>query len=210
MFHTFFKKQNNLFKKVLFIYLIVFLFSFNAVSSSCERGFSEHTFIGFAKEQLGESFQSEMPRNWESNIAKYTKSWAREDTERFLKYLTSRIGEEDTLKRIRGASYFNNLRYEGFIERVSLYERYIGVEGVTIRLRKSLGGFHRGKVEEIEKVIKYLISTEIGLTEKDIKESMKSSLHGVLLEAKQSDLKEVVKYLTEEIGLTEEKPSKKL
>ena len=204
MFHTFFKKRNNLFKKVLFIYFIVFLFSFNAVSSSCERSFSEHPFIGFAKEQLGKDWQSEMPRNWESNIGKYTKFWAREDTERFLKYLTDRIGEEDTLKRIKGASYFYALRYEGFIERVALYERYIGVEGVTIRLRKSLAGFHRGKVEEIEEVIKYLTSTELGLTERDIKESMKKSLRGFAV-AKLSELKEMVKYLTgAEIGLSKE------
>ena len=119
MFYTFFKKRNNPFKKVLFIYLLVFLFCFNAVSSPCERGFSEYPFIQFAKEQLGE-------------------------------------------------------------------------------------GFERGKVEDIKKVIKYLTSTELGLTEKDIKESMKKSFQGFAI-AKLSELKEVVKYLTGvEIGLSKE------
>ena len=45
------------------------------------------------------------------------------------------------------------LSYRRFIERVEFYEGYIGEEEVTKRLNRSLGGFHRGDIKEIKKVI---------------------------------------------------------
>ena len=113
-----------------------------------------------------------MPRNWEVNIIAYTKRWNKEDMENFLNYLTERIGEEDTLEIIKNVSYFGSLRYESFRKRISLYEKYVGIEEVTNRLRKSLSGFERGKVENIDKVIEYLTGKDIGLSLADIKNIM--------------------------------------
>ena len=73
----------------------------------------------------------------------------------FLEKMEARIGVEQTLKRIQAPSYFR-MSYVNFKDIVSLYEEYIGVEGVTQRLNRSLGGFDKGNVEAVRAVITYL------------------------------------------------------
>ena len=189
----------SFFKNKLFVSVISLLFSINALSNPCEERFLEHPFVHFTKEQLGEYWQNQMPRNWESRIMKYTTFWKREDMDSFLNYLINRIGEEETLNRVKSSSYFNSLRYKDFLDRILLYEKYIGVEEVTNRLRKSLSGFNEGDVKKIEKVVQYL-EEDMGLQRAAIKEAMKSNLQGFTI-AKVSELEKVVKYLEEDMGL---------
>ena len=56
-----------------------------------------------------------------------------------------------------------------------LYEEYIGEEGVTMRLRRSLGGFHIGEISEIRDVIEF-VESYIGAEE--TKKRMKENLRG--------------------------------
>ena len=94
--------------------------------------------------------------SWESRITKNTAAWSVENVQSFLSYMVDRIGREYTIKRIKSPSYFRTMRFAAFEERVKLYEEYIGVIEVTRRLRRSLGGFDRGNVNEIRGFIGYV------------------------------------------------------
>ena len=91
-------------------------------------------------------------------------------------------GVEDTLKRIKSVSYFSFMRFESFKERVDFFSGYIGEEGVKERLRKSLGGFHKGNIEEMRLVIEFI---EAYIGREGVKERMKKDLEG-FSRAKQS------------------------
>ena len=140
-----------------FLLSLCFLFiSFSTFSLDCEEGFSaDSVFVDFAKKHLGESWAETMGSKWEKRITYFTKKWNREDAEDFLVFLQNRTGTEDTIKRIKLPSYFHTINYKQFRNRVSLYEEYIGEAGVTLRLRRSLGGFDRGEISGIRAVIKY-------------------------------------------------------
>ena len=184
--HSFYK----LLKLILFTLSLFFVFS-SFANDKCE-----HSFIRFARQQLRETLSSEMPKNWETKVATATRSWNEPEMDEFLSFLEERIGKEEALKRIRSVSYFKNFRFKSFLERVRLYERYIGREGVNERLRKSLGGFHKNSVEDIEANIKY-IESYIG--EEEVKERMKKDLYG-FSNANLSELKQVVEYIESYIG----------
>ena len=130
-------------------------------------------FIHFAKEELGAEGMGQMGARWGERIIKSTKSWSVKDAQGFLRFLNQRIGREDTIKRIKSVSYFQLMSFTSFINRVSFYEEYLGEEGITTRLRRSLGGFHKGDPEEIRKVVKYV---EEYIGEEAVKEAMKSNL----------------------------------
>ena len=133
---------------------------------------------------------------WEERITYFTKKWNREDSEDFLVFLQNRIGTEDTIKRIKSPSYLHTINYKQFRKRVSLYEEYIGEAGVTLRLRRSLGGFDRGKISEIRVVIKYM---EDYIGPEATKDRMKENVRG-FSQAKLSELKKVMKYVEDYIG----------
>lgn len=101
----------------------------------------EHSFIRFAREQLRETLSSEMPKNWETKVTRATRYWNEPEMDEFLSFLEERIGREEALKRIRSVSYFKDFRFKSFLERLRLYERYIGREGVNERLRRSFRRF---------------------------------------------------------------------
>ncbi len=180
-------------------YNILFTLSLFFVFSSFANDKREHSFIRFVRNQLGENFSSEMPKNWETKVTRATRSWNEPEMDEFLSFLEERIGRDEALKRIRSVSYFNTFRFKSFLERVRLYERYIGREGVNERLRKSLGGFHKNSVENIEANIKY-IESYIGRDE--VIERMKKDLYG-FSRAKLSELKQVVEFIEDYIGRDE-------
>jgi len=62
---------------------------------------------------------------------------------------------------MRSTSYFQNMRFESFKERVDFFSGYIGEEGVKGRLRRSFGGFHQGDIEEM-KLVRGFIEGSIG------------------------------------------------
>jgi len=159
-----------------------------------EKTFSSagEVFIHFAMEESGQ-----MGSRWETRIIESTKRWSVEDAHGFLSFLKSRIGGEDTVKRIKSVSYFRDMSFTSFKHRVFFYEEYLGSEGITNRLRISLSGFHVGDPEEIRAVVKYL---EDYIVEKEaVKEAMKRNLQAFAI-AKLNDLKVVVKYLEDYIG----------
>ena len=156
-----------------------------------------------------EAFQKKMGVNWEDRIQEYTNRWTSEDATAFLDYLSNRIGEITTLNRIKYPSYFQHMQsYNRFLEFISFYESYIGEDGVTYRLSKSLKGFERGDFVEIRRVIKFLEEEYLG-NQEDIKVIMMKNLDGFsILSSKPSaqtslkNLKDVIAYL-KSIGITE-------
>ncbi len=197
-----------MFLKLVFI-LYFLLIPFQAFSLICQDSFSTGSvFVQFAQKHIGKNWMDQMGAQWERRITHATRHWSQKDAEDFLNFLQNRIGVEDTIKRMKSPSYFSIIRYQSFIARVSLYEEYIGESGVTIRLRKSLGGFEQGQVDEIRKVIEY-VKNYIG--EENMKELMTRNLRG-FSNAKLSELKQVVKFVEIHIGtnLTKEKMKRDL
>ena len=148
--------------------------------------------------QPGEVWRTEMPfqRDKGSNVIYYTGLGNSSDLELVLNFLKPRIGDELALKRTRSISYLEDFNYENFLQRVALYERYIGEEGVHLRLQKSLVGFHKGEVEEIERVIQFIegyIGTE------GVREIMGADLLG-FSRVQLSELKEMVDFIEGYIG----------
>ena len=91
-----------------------------------------------------------MPKNWETKVVTATKSWNESEMDRFLEFLEKRIGKEEALKRIRSLSYFKEFRFQSFLKRVRLYERYIGRAGVIERMKKDLKGFSDANPDQLE------------------------------------------------------------
>ena len=192
-----------------FHFSLFFLFtSFPNISIACPQSFlsdsilsdsvvSDSAFVRFAKEHLGEKWTETMGKKWEERITEATKHWNEKDAGDFLSFLQSRIGTEDTIKRIQSTSYFHTTNYKKLMERVSLYEEYIGEQGVTMRLKNSLGGFDRGETSEIRDVIKY-IADQVGM--EATKQLMTESLRGIS-DARLSELKRVVNYVESYIGV---------
>ena len=155
-----------------------------------------------------EAFKKNMGSNWENKIREDTKSWTAGDATAFLDYLASRIGQVATLNRIKSTSYFKELKYNHFLELVKFYKNYIGEDGVTYRLGKSLNGFHRGDPLEIERVIEFLkeylgsleILQEMMMKNLGIFFPLSSSINA---QTNLANVKDVIGYL-ENINITEE------
>ena len=155
-----------------------------------------------------EAFQQRMGSDWENKIQETTEYWTNADAIAFLEYLFNRIGQRMTLSRIKGTSYFKDMSYSHFLDRVEFYEGYIGEDGVTYRLNRSLSGFHRGDIIEIQRVIEFL-EEYLGSREILQKMMMKnlnifsplSSKEGA--QANLENVKDVIAYLMS-INITEE------
>lgn len=156
-------------------------------------------FLSFAKEHLGGELAQKMGNKWPEQIARSVTNWTPEEAKQFLQFLRNRIGEQDTIKRIKPSSYFSYMNYEAFIERVAFYDQYMGEQKMTIRLRKSLRGLDRGKVEEIRQVADFLKSY-IG-KEKTI-QMMEQNLQ-VFSGAKFNRLKDMAKLIKSYLGKKE-------
>ena len=107
-------------------------------------------FVNASREHLGSSdFDQIMGRSWdqsvwEDRLIKYMdrNGWMELDARSFLLFLVRRIGLENTLKTIKGnASYFKEITYLGFREKVFFYDNFLGEKVVNELLSKSLGGF---------------------------------------------------------------------
>ena len=108
-------------------------------------------FINAAREHLGASHFNRImgsswnQSKWEERLTKYMKnegSWTEQNARDFLLFLVKRIGLESALKIIKkNASYFEQIAYLDFKEKVLFYEGILGEEVVSASLRKSLGGF---------------------------------------------------------------------
>lgn len=187
----------NIFNTI-FLFLCFFLIPFQAFSYLCQDSFSAGSvFVKFVQEHIGENWVDEMGAKWEQKIIRSTNHWNKKSAEDFLNYLQKRIGIKDTIERIKSPSYFRGMSYQSFINRISLYEEYMDESKVTICLRKSLGGFYTGDVNEIRLVIEYVKN----YTENDsIENLMEKDLLG-FSRAKLLQLQEVVKYVEKHIGV---------
>ena len=193
----------------LYFILYFLLISFQAFSLICQDNFSTGSvFVSFAQKQIGESWVDEMGIQWQQRITRATRYWSRKDARKFLNFLDNRIGIKDTIERIKFPSYLKNIRYQNFINRVSLYEEYIDESEVTIHLRKSFGGFSQGQIDEIRAVIEYV---KIYIGEEDMKKRMEQDLLG-FSKVKLLALKRIVRYMEMHIGtdLTKEKMKRDL
>ncbi len=114
-------------------------------------------FIDFAKKVLGTSYEEELGSEWENQIINNTKYWTAEDSYQFLSFLENRIGSLATVKLIKTTNYFKYFKTKSFKERVNLYSQYIGEEAVNARLKKTLNGFHTGKIKLIQSNIEFIV-----------------------------------------------------
>ena len=155
-----------------------------------------------------EAFEKRMGSDWEDKIQETTEYWANADAIAFLEYLFNRIGWKMTLSRIKGTSYLKLMNYSRFLERVKFYEGYIGEDGVTYRLSKSLRGFQQGDIIEIQRVIEFL---EEYLGNQEILQKMMMKNLGIFsplssregAQANLENVKDVIAYLMS-INITEE------
>ena len=209
----FFRKPVRVFL-ISFCLLFFISFSWGGEEERCAGEFSPvSVFVNFAKDNLGESYSSHLGPEWEGKLRSALKSrstlksWSSiDETEFFLLYLHDRIGLEETVKRIKAVSYFRFSGYEKFFDTVDFYESYIGgkkgEELVTLRLKRSLGGFfYKGSLENLEEVVKYI---EGYIGKEEVKESMKKDLQG-FSKANFKELKRVVEYIEGYIGREEVK-----
>ncbi len=140
--------------------LWLFFLALPPFSQACVSAFStaEEVFISFVRANNRSLF--DFDSGYEQKITKSLREgkWTASSAENFLKDMTDRIGETNTLERIKSASYFAQMSYQGFKERAHLYEEWLGREGVNRRLSQGLGAFARGRAEEMRRVFEYLKS----------------------------------------------------
>ena len=185
-----------MFLRLVFI-LYFLLIPFQTFSYLCQDSFSAGSvFVKFVQKHVGENWVDEMGIQWEQRITHMAGHWNQRDAENFLNFLRKRIGIKDTVKRIKSPSFFRGMSYQSFRKRVSLYEEYMDKSEVTIALRKSLGGFYTGNVDEMRLVIEYVKNY---IENKPMENLMKKDLLG-FSRAKLSELQEVVKYVEKYIG----------
>ena len=100
------------------------------------------------------------------------------------------------------------MSYSRFLGRVEFYEDYIGEDGVTYRLNRSLSGSHSGDIIEIQRVIEFL---EEYLGSREILQKMMMKNLGIFsplsskegAQANLENVKDVITYLMS-INITEE------
>ena len=137
---------------------------------------ASNVFVNFANDQLREDYYKVMGPRWTRRIFLYSAEWTKRDAELFLDYMVERVGTESTLERLKSPSYFEFMRYKDFRARVQLFDELWGESFSTMRLNRSLGGFDRGSIEEIEGVIK-IVADYIG--EDNLREVAASNLQGL-------------------------------
>ena len=137
------------------------------------RGYfsSGHLIINFTKSVLGES----LSRNWENQILQSFSNWSHKDLESFLNDLSQRISKEDIVKGLKEPAFFDQSSYEQFQKTLKLYENYIGAEGVTEKLKVSLGDFFYSHSFNEIKPIPGLLEFYLGGKEK-VKDLMQKDL----------------------------------
>ena len=124
-------------------------------------------FINAAREHLGASHFNRImgsswnQSKWEERLTKYMKnegSWTEQNARDFLLFLVKRIGLESALKIIKkNASYFEQIAYLDFKEKVLFYDDILGEEMVNASLRKSLGGFiKKNDLSEIKAIHSFI------------------------------------------------------
>ena len=94
-------------------------------SSSCEEVFAnKEVFISFAKNLRREGYEKELGADWSQKVAENTKHWNRMEVSQFIDFLSNRIGEENTLKRVESISYgMVNVSFKEFMEMVRFYDQ---------------------------------------------------------------------------------------
>ena len=147
-----------------FLYLSLFVISSQA--QDCSQALVVHgpakssIFIDFAEaysvEHLGGTFEITMSHKWRDRINKNAQNWDEDEARDFLDLLVSRIGIQNTLKRLQVVSFFHQTTYKSFRERLNFYEKEVGKEKVTSQLQTSLLTFAQGEVDEIEEGIQFL------------------------------------------------------
>ena len=172
--------------------------------------FEEQQSTKYKNMTYEEAFTKKMGKDWEDRIQKATEYWVSQKAIDLLGHLSNRIGMSLTLDRMKATSYFETIggNYNDFIERVNFYENYIGKDEVTKRLSQSLGGFERGHIGEIKRVIEFL-EGYLG-NQKIIKIMMLRSLIGFSrlsgklgAQTNLENIKDVIAYLRS-IDITEE------
>ena len=190
--------------KIFSVILAYFFFSLTIqtemVQAEMTKGAAE-VFISFAKESLGEEYDSKMGPEWEKGISFHTRYWSKERAFQFLTYLEARIGKKAALQKIKPFSRLSGLAFDDFLGRIHFYEGFLGPEGVTERLKKSLLGFDIGNAEEMEKVVKY-VENLVG--RKALILMMKRNLNS-FSEIRLLELRNNFKYITSLIGEEEAK-----
>ncbi len=187
-----------MFRNIYYFFLLNLVLILSApVALGCEDVFSSlgEVFISFVKRNTPNN--SGYGVAWERKISEALKKtgYSVSSAKHFLNELESRLGSEETIKRIKSTSYFQTMSYKGFKERLALYESYIGKEGVTERLRSSLGGFHSGDVHKIRLVIKYVQDYLGGEKAEPVVRGMIESNFLAFSRARLSELKKVVEYV---------------
>ncbi len=136
-------------------------------SISCEEFFflkpkeektAQSVFVDFAKEYHGENWLKKMGKDWERGLEESTKDWTHQDAKTFLNFLIEKIGKQDSLQRIGDIPKIKLTDHQSFIERVELYQSYIGEHGIQKYLAASLKIFNEGDINKIAEVIKFIES----------------------------------------------------
>ena len=167
---------SNTYFKIFFIILFLSVPGI-CLSSSCKDSFvSGAEVIKYVRLHEKQYNLKGYDKKWEEKVNSAFKYWGSEETKKLLKYLDKQIEKKDTLKRLKYPSYFKFSRYEKFKKLILFYESYLGVEGVTQRLRRSMGGFFiRSSLKKLKKVVKFIE----GYIERDgVKERMNKDLQG--------------------------------
>ena len=123
-------------------------------------------FVNASREYLGSSdFDRIMGRSWdqsvwESRLIRYMNEggWMGPDAKNFVLFLVGRIGLKNTLKIVKGnASYFHEIAYLDFREKVFFYDNFLDEKVVNGLLSKSLGGFRkRNSLSELRDIISFI------------------------------------------------------
>ena len=153
--------------------------------------------INFVKVSVGKDLSQRMGISWSIRVRFFFRNWKAEEVMELLDYMESRIGRENTIKRLKSLSYFSLSGYKAFREKVSFFEEYLGEEAVTNLLRRSMGGFFTNKpLSKLKEIAEYL---ESYMGRKAVKKIMKKSPEK-FSKISFSKLQEIVEYAKNQIG----------
>ena len=179
---------------ISFCFLLV---SLEAVSQTCEKGFSAGSvFVSFAQEKMGESWSKKMGMRWEKEITSATRKWSKQEAKEFLNFLRARVETEEAVKVIKSIYDVERINYKVFIERFLLYEEYVGLMWLSSNVYRRLKIFHKGDTNEIRAVIKYMV----GYIGREATQNLMRGDLGIFCIVTLSNLKKVVEYMEDYIG----------
>ena len=114
-----------MFLKFLLSVLLFFSLPNWVLATSCEDVFaSKKTFISFAKKLRGEDYEKELGTDWSQKVAENTKHWNRMEVSQFIDFLSNRIGEENTLRRVESiSSIIVDISFSDFMSMVRSYDQ---------------------------------------------------------------------------------------